>query len=364
MRVFSHSKKKNPDIRFRNIHRFFGISLLTTTLVTTTVFSSPVYATPSSSEIKEKTGNLQHEIQDLQEQLTSLSSEVENICLQIESLVSNMEQTKLEMQKAQEDGARQYENMKLRIKYIYESGSTSMIEMLCSSKSMTEFLNMSEFAKAINDYDRKMLQELIDTQNKIEEKGHKLEKQQSDLNKMKEQLDKRKADLQARLSSASVDLSYYENLLEEVKKAESLVKPSTPAPSVTPDFEKPKPEATPDKVPDQEPEKVPDKPQPPIDPSGKQKLGSFRITHYCPCYFCCGAWGANTATGTVPLPGRTIAVDPGVIPLGSKVEINGHVYIAEDTGGAIRGNKIDIFVADHQTALNSGVYYADVYLIK
>ena len=53
---------------------------------------------------------------------------------------------------------------------------------------------------------------------------------------------------------------------------------------------------------------------------------------------------------------RTIAVDPTVIPYGSKVVINGQVYVAEDCGGAIKNNRIDIYMGSHAEALNSGVF--------
>ena len=62
--------------------------------------------------------------------------------------------------------------------------------------------------------------------------------------------------------------------------------------------------------------------------------------------------------------GRTIAVDSSVIPLGSEIVIDGHTYVAEDTGSAIKGNRIDIYFDTHQEALNFGVQYADVYIIK
>lgn len=90
-------------------------------------------------------------------------------------------------------------------------------------------------------------------------------------------------------------------------------------------------------------------------------LGRFRITHYCDCETCQGEWTGTTATGRTPTVGRTIAVDPRVIPLGTKVVINGHTYTAEDTGGAIRGNRIDIFVGSHEEANRKGVYYTGVY---
>ena len=54
---------------------------------------------------------------------------------------------------------------------------------------------------------------------------------------------------------------------------------------------------------------------------------------------------------------RTIAVDPTQIPYGSKVVINGQVYVAEDCGGAIKHNCIDIYVATHQEGEDKGVYY-------
>ena len=94
-------------------------------------------------------------------------------------------------------------------------------------------------------------------------------------------------------------------------------------------------------------------------------LGRFKLTAYCNCSKCCGKWaGGPTASGVMPKAGRTIAVDPKVIPLGSKVKINGHTYVAEDTGGAIKGNRIDVYHSSHSAALDFGVQHADVYLLS
>lgn len=94
-------------------------------------------------------------------------------------------------------------------------------------------------------------------------------------------------------------------------------------------------------------------------------LGTFKITHYCPCSICCGPWANGiTASGVTATTNHTIAVDPSQIPYGSKVVINGQVYVAEDCGGAIKQNCIDIYVATHQEGEDKGVYYADVYLLQ
>jgi 3D (Asp-Asp-Asp) domain-containing protein len=91
-------------------------------------------------------------------------------------------------------------------------------------------------------------------------------------------------------------------------------------------------------------------------------LGEFKLTAYCPCEICCGKWsGGATASGVMPKANHTIAVDTDVIPFGTEVIINNKKYIAEDTGSAIKGNKIDIYFEDHQEALEFGVQYANVF---
>ncbi len=85
----------------------------------------------------------------------------------------------------------------------------------------------------------------------------------------------------------------------------------------------------------------------------------IRAFAYCPCIKCCGKEDGITSTGTQAMPGRTIAVDPLVIPYGSRVVIDGHTYVAEDCGGAIKGNTVDVFHSTHQEALQWGVRYVN-----
>lgn len=94
-------------------------------------------------------------------------------------------------------------------------------------------------------------------------------------------------------------------------------------------------------------------------------ISDVRITHYCMTPGCkiCGG-GGNTASGT-PVREGVVAVDPRVIPLGSTVIIDGKEYLAEDTGGWIKGKRIDIAVAGgHQVALNRGSFDRKVYIKK
>lgn len=98
-------------------------------------------------------------------------------------------------------------------------------------------------------------------------------------------------------------------------------------------------------------------------------IGEFTATFYCPCVLCCGAWADGiTATGTAAAEGRTVAVDPDVIPYGTSLLVyfeDGGIgrYVAEDCGGAIRGNRIDVYCESHDAALLLGVQTASVYLV-
>ena len=105
-------------------------------------------------------------------------------------------------------------------------------------------------------------------------------------------------------------------------------------------------------------------------------LGEFSLTAYCPCEKCCGKYGVNRPTdengdlivygsyGHRLEAGVSIATDPNVIMYNQDVYINGSVYKAHDTGGNIKGNQIGIYMTDHDEAVEFGVQYADVYLIK
>lgn len=97
-------------------------------------------------------------------------------------------------------------------------------------------------------------------------------------------------------------------------------------------------------------------------------LGICKLTAYCKenyPHICNNGDSSTTSTGTEPVVGRTVAVDPSIIPYGSEVIINGHTYIAEDCGSAIKGNRVDILFSTHQEALEFGVQYNEVsYITK
>ena len=95
-------------------------------------------------------------------------------------------------------------------------------------------------------------------------------------------------------------------------------------------------------------------------------MGDFKITHYCNEAYkhICGYGDGLTAIGTKVKPGYTIAVDPKVIPYGTKVYIEGYGWrVAEDCGGGVADNHIDVAVDTHSEAMAKGVKHRDVWVL-
>lgn len=90
---------------------------------------------------------------------------------------------------------------------------------------------------------------------------------------------------------------------------------------------------------------------------------TYKITAYCSCSKCCGKSTGRTASGTQATAGRTVAAS-SKFAFGTKLNIGGQIYTVEDRGGAITGNRIDIYVSSHSAALQWGVRYLPVSVVQ
>ena len=91
--------------------------------------------------------------------------------------------------------------------------------------------------------------------------------------------------------------------------------------------------------------------------------GRYKVTAYCSCARCCGKTNGITASGARATAGHTVAA-PSTFAFGTKLLINGKTYVVEDRGGAIQGNRIDIYMNSHSDALAWGVRYLDVEVLN
>ena len=91
--------------------------------------------------------------------------------------------------------------------------------------------------------------------------------------------------------------------------------------------------------------------------------GKYKVTAYCACIKCCGKTNGITASGTMATANRTVAA-PSSFAFGTKIVMNGQTYVVEDRGGAIQGNRIDLYMNTHAEALAWGVRYLDVEVLN
>lgn len=104
-----------------------------------------------------------------------------------------------------------------------------------------------------------------------------------------------------------------------------------------------------------------------------KSLGTFKLTAYCACEKCCGRWANNrpvdtngnpvvyTASQEIARQGITVAADRS-LPFNTELIVDGHTYIVQDRGGAVNGNHLDIYFECHESAVNFGVQYKEVFI--
>ena len=91
-------------------------------------------------------------------------------------------------------------------------------------------------------------------------------------------------------------------------------------------------------------------------------LGEYKLTAYCACKKCCGKTDGITASGVKAVQGVTVAADTSQLPFDTKILIDGlGEYTVQDTGGSIKGNRIDVYFESHQEALQFGVQYKEIF---
>ena len=182
--------------------------------------SMPVHAEDIES-LENKTSNLQDQLDGINQDMVEISDKIAETEAQIEE--SNNEVFRLEasLQISRNNEEKQYENMKSRIKYMYENGSESMLSMLLSADSMADLLNKADFVQNVTEYDRDMLKNLVEVREGIETQEDDLKKQQQELADLKEQLNSEQAELQAKADATSTDLATFNAQLQAARDAKA-----------------------------------------------------------------------------------------------------------------------------------------------
>lgn len=195
-----------------------GLTLLCSLAVVFSVF--PAYADDDIESLEDQTSALESELQGINQEILSLSEEISSTEMQVEILNGEIARTEDSLAEAETNEQKQYDDMKTRIKYMYENGNATLLEMLFSAEDMADFLNKADFIENLSQYDRDALNELTDVHQQIEDQMKSLEEQQASMADLQDDLADKQAELQAKAQQTSTNLQEVNNRLEAAKKAE------------------------------------------------------------------------------------------------------------------------------------------------
>lgn len=208
-------------------------SFLLALTMTCSLLAVPVYATPSEDKqkalqeqqaLEEKKKEASAEVDELQNQLSTLMTKMNELEIQLMEKGQEIVQAEADLEDAQEREKQQYEDMKLRIKYMYETGDSSTVERILASGSISEMLAQAEYVQKVHEYDRDQLQEYANTVKEVQEKKETLEKEQEHLEELQEDYQEQSASMSTLIQEKSAEI---ENMDELIHKAAQKVAEAT-----------------------------------------------------------------------------------------------------------------------------------------
>ena len=192
-----------------------GIRLITA-VVTSSMIVTPVLAAPSVDDLKKEKAAKQSEVSSLQSQLTTLMGKVNTLESELIQTGEDITKAQGDLEVAQEKEKEQYAAMKKRIKYMYEAGNDSAFETLVTSEDFTDLLSKAEYVQNVHSYDRKQLQEYVETKQQISDLKDSLEKDQKELESKQVEYEKQGDNLNNLITSNSAEVA---NLDSEIQAA-------------------------------------------------------------------------------------------------------------------------------------------------
>ena len=197
-----------------------GVALLCSATMTFAL-ATPYSFADEKEALENKTSDLQSQLAGINQDLLKISDEISDTQMRVTIVNSEILRSEDELTISQQNEDQQYENMKSRIKYMYENGNSSMLELLFSAESMSDLLNKADFIQNISQYDRDMLNELQNIHADIENQKMALQNQQASLNNLENELQQQQAALQQKADETSTDLAQFQAQLQQIREQEA-----------------------------------------------------------------------------------------------------------------------------------------------
>lgn len=199
--------------------------MLMASIVAGSLIAAPVYASDIDA-IETQKKEAENVVNSLQKELETALGQISQLETDMVVKADEIAQANVDLEAAQVKEAEQYEAMKYRIRYMYEDGGVAAIEKIFTSGSISEMLNQAEYIQKIHSYDRKMLDEYVQTKNDIANLKAQLEQEQKNMQELDAQLTAKSDQLSQTISSKQAEVANLDEQLqaaiiaEEQRKAE------------------------------------------------------------------------------------------------------------------------------------------------
>ena len=194
------------------------------TLITGTVVGSlivaPVYAAPQDDveSLENQKSQAEAQAASVNQNLVDLLVEYEALQTDMENQEKEIDQAGKDLEKAEAKEKQQYEDMKLRIKYMYENGEESYLSVLVSATDFADFVNKAEYVQKVNKYDRDMLDEYVATKNEIKDLKVDLEAGQASMKDMARDMESQKSNLESTLTEMESQIADFDTQLAAARE--------------------------------------------------------------------------------------------------------------------------------------------------
>lgn len=195
-------------------------SVLLAAALTCSMVVTPVMAAPNdTTSLQNQKESAQNEVNGLQAQLNELFTKTNELETQLITKGQEITQAQADLVVAEEKKQQQYEDMKLRIKYMYEEGDTSALERIVASGSISEMLTQTEYVEKVHTYDRQKLQEYAETVREVEDLKTSLEADMTKLQNLDEEYKTQTAEVSNMIESKRAEVSNLDAMIQEAARA-------------------------------------------------------------------------------------------------------------------------------------------------
>ena len=197
----------------KRIAKTFVAAALITSIAGTSVWADDV------TDLTNKKNAAESQLSQTQSELAYLLVQMDELEVKMHDKNEEIDQANADLAVAEQNMQNQYDDMKLRIKYMYEDQSTSIAEAFLTAESMSDALNKAEYVQQVYDYDRGKLDEMAATASQIHQLKSTLDADKKELEALGQEMTDKQAVLYAAIADQENTVADLTTQLSEAQAA-------------------------------------------------------------------------------------------------------------------------------------------------